>query len=41
MTAMRVDVAPGVVHYPGYLDRPAQEALADAVAYFKQAGMCP
>jgi alkylated DNA repair protein (DNA oxidative demethylase) len=28
---MRVDVAPGVVHYPGYLDRPAQEALRDAL----------
>jgi dihydroflavonol-4-reductase len=25
----------------GYRARPAQEALADAVAYFKQAGMCP
>jgi alkylated DNA repair protein (DNA oxidative demethylase) len=24
-------VVPGVVHYPGYLDRPAQEALRDAV----------
>jgi dihydroflavonol-4-reductase len=25
----------------GYRARPAQEALADAVAWFKQAGMCP
>jgi dihydroflavonol-4-reductase len=25
----------------GYRARPAQDALADAVAYFKQAGMCP
>ncbi|GGC92873.1 alpha-ketoglutarate-dependent dioxygenase AlkB family protein [Chelatococcus reniformis] len=25
---MRIDVAPGVVHLPGYLDRAAQEALA-------------
>jgi len=25
-------VVPGVVHYPGYLDRAAQEGLRDAVA---------
>jgi DNA oxidative demethylase len=24
---VRIEIAPGVVHYPGYLDRPAQEAL--------------
>lgn len=27
-----VTVVPGVIHYPGYLDRAAQEALRDAVA---------
>jgi len=26
-----LEVAPGVLHYPGYLDRPAQEALRDAL----------
>ncbi len=31
MGAGRVDIAPGVVHYPGYLERPAQEALRDAL----------
>jgi len=25
----------------GYRARPAQQALADAVAYFRQMGMCP
>jgi DNA oxidative demethylase len=29
--AVSVSIAPGVVHYPGYLDRSAQEALRDAV----------
>ncbi|MCO4053874.1 MAG: alpha-ketoglutarate-dependent dioxygenase AlkB [Bosea sp.] len=27
----RVEIAPGVVHYPGWLDRPAQEALVEAL----------
>lgn len=26
-----VDIVPGVIHYPGYLDRAAQEALRDAL----------
>ncbi len=29
--AQSLTLAPGVVHYPGYLDRAAQEALRDAV----------
>ena len=31
MAAPAVDVLPGVVHYPGYLDRSAQESLRDAL----------
>jgi alkylated DNA repair protein (DNA oxidative demethylase) len=27
----RVDIAPGIVHYPAFLDRPAQEALRDSL----------
>jgi DNA oxidative demethylase len=34
----RIDIAPGVVHHPGWLDRPAQEALlADLRAVVKAA----
>jgi DNA oxidative demethylase len=29
--AARVEILPGVAHYPGYLDRAAQEALRDAL----------
>ena len=29
--AVHIDVLPGVVHHPGYLDRASQEALRDAV----------
>ena len=28
----RVEIAPGVLHYPGYLDRAGQTALRDAIA---------
>lgn len=31
MSAHAVPIRPGVIHYPGYLDRPAQEALVVAL----------
>jgi alkylated DNA repair protein (DNA oxidative demethylase) len=31
LAAASIDVAPGVIHYPAYLDRTAQEALRDAL----------